>query len=162
MPQLVIGIDPGLSGAIAVIKLDGTVDFHDCPLFTVGTKHVYHPGGMAALLRQYQEHHPNLLVGLEKVHSMPGQGVASTFLFGEGFGIWLGILAALRIPHELITPQSWKRGMMNGQNKDKDASRLVALRLFPSVSDRLKLKKHHGRADALLIAEFLRRQSTHN
>lgn len=48
--------------------------------------------------------------------------------------------------------------MMNGQGKDKDGSRLVAMRLFPEASDRLHLKKHHGRADALLIAEFLRQQ----
>jgi crossover junction endodeoxyribonuclease RuvC len=71
----------------------------------------------------------------------------------------LGILAALNIPHELITPQSWKKSMMNGQPKEKDASRLVVMRLFPEVSDRLQLKKHHGRADALLIAEFLRRKA---
>jgi hypothetical protein len=156
---LIIGIDPGLSGAIAAIKPSGSIELHDCPVLKVGKKNTYNPAGMAMLLRQYQESYPLLLVGLEKVHSMPGQGVSSTFCFGEGFGVWLGILAALNLPHELITPQAWKKSMMNGQVKDKDASRLVAMRLFPEVGNRLELKKHHGRADALLIAEVLRRKT---
>lgn len=114
---------------------------------------------MAAILRGYQDSSEGLLVGIEKVHSMPGQGVASTFCFGEGYGVWLGILAALGIRHELITPQSWKKSLMDGQLKDKDASRLVAMRLFPEAGNQLQLKKHHGRADALLIAEFVRRKA---
>lgn len=157
---LILGIDPGLSGAIAAINLNGSIDLYDCPVLKVGKKSAYNPAGMAMLLRQYQESYPLLLVGLEKVHAMPGQGVCSTFCFGEGFGIWLGILASLNLPHELITPQAWKKAMMNGQgSKDKDASRLVAMRLFPEVGNQLQLKKHHGRADALLIAEFLKRKA---
>lgn len=156
---LTIGIDPGLSGAIAVINQDGNIELHDCPIFSIGKKNKYNPSQMAELLRQYKEPEKTLLVGIEKVHSMHGQGVASTFTFGEGFGIWLGILAALGIPHELITPQSWKKSMMDGQGaKDKDTSRLLAMRLFPDACHQLQLKKHHGRADALLIAEFLRRK----
>ena len=156
---LTIGIDPGLSGAIAVINPDGNIELHDCPIFTIGKKSKYNPAGMATLLCQYKEPQKTLLVGIEKVHSMPGQGVTSTFTFGEGYGVWLGILAALNISHELITPQAWKKSLMDGQVKDKDASRLVAMRLFPEASNQLQLKKHHGRADALLIAEFLRRKA---
>lgn len=156
--SIILGIDPGLTGAIAVINPDGNIELHDCPILTIGKKHKYNPVAMATLLRQYQESQQVLLVGIEKVHSMPGQGVASTFCFGEGFGMWLGILAALGIRHELITPQAWKKSLMDGQVKDKDASRLVALRLFPEAGSQLQLKKHHGRADALLIAEFLRRK----
>ena len=157
--SIIIGIDPGLTGVIAVIHLDKTIDFHDTPILNVGKKNTCNPAGMTALLRQYQGLSERLLVGIEKVHSMPGQGVASTFTFGEGYGCWLGILAALNIPHELITPQAWQRALMDGvQDKTKDSSRLVALRLFPESSDQLKLKKHHGRADALLIAEYLRRK----
>ena len=158
---LIIGIDPGLTGALAVIHPDKTIDFHDTPILNVGKKSVCNPAAMAALLRGYQELDTTLLVALEKVHSMPGQGVASTFTFGEGYGCWLGILAALGIAHELITPQAWKKVMMDGQAKDKDGSRLIALRLFPESAEQLKLKKHHGRADALLIAEFLRRKTGH-
>lgn len=142
--DLIIGIDPGLSGAVATIKPSGSIELHDCPILTVGKKSAYNPVGMAMLLRKYQESHLALLVGLEKVHSMPEQGVSSTFIFGEGFGIWLGILAAFNIPHELVTPQAWKKSMMDGQVKDKDASRLVAMRLFPEAGNQLQLKKHHG------------------
>lgn len=153
-----MGIDPGLTGAIAVIA-QNRIELHDCPVVTVGEKRMYNPAAMAMLLRSYQELHPQLLVGLEKVHSMPGQGVVSSFGFGEGFGIWEGILASLCIPHQLITPQSWKQSMMAGQPKSKETSRLVVQRLFPEMGDRLQLKKDHGRADALLIAEYLRRQA---
>lgn len=159
MRILVLGIDPGLTGAIAAITSAGNIELHDCPILNVGKKHTCNPAGMAAILRGYQDSSEGLLVGIEKVHSMPGQGVASTFCFGEGYGVWLGILAALGIRHELITPQAWKKSLMNGQVKDKDASRLVALRLFPEVCEQLKLKRHHGRADALLIAEYLRRKA---
>lgn len=153
-----IGIDPGLGGAIASISPAGTIELHDCPVLSIGKKIKFNASKMAALLLKYQKTNSCLQVGLEKIHSMPGQGVASTFTFGEGFGVWIGILAALSIPHQLINPQTWKTSMMQGEAKTKDASRLVAMRLFPQVSDRLQLKKHHGRADALLIAEFLRRQ----
>ncbi len=156
--RALVGIDPGLTGAIAVIRPRG-IDLHDCPIVLVGGKRRYNPAGMALLLRSYQQLYPRLLVGLEKVHSMPGQGVASSFGFGEGYGIWEGVLASHCIPCQLITSQAWKRSMMAGQAKDKDASRLVAVRLFPEVGDRLQLKKDHGRADALLIAEYLRRQA---
>lgn len=157
---LVLGIDPGLTGAIAAIHSNGAVEFHDCPVLSIGKKNNCNPAAMAEILRQYQASNEGLLIGLEKVHAMPHQGVVSTFTFGEGFGIWLGVLAALGISHELISPQSWKRSMMDGQSKEKDSSRLVAMRIFPQASDRLKLKKHHGRADALLLAEHLRRKTS--
>lgn len=153
-----VGIDPGLTGAIAVINSKGSITLHDCPTLSIGKKTVYYPLGMVTLLKNCQQEDNQVYVAIEKVHSMPGQGVSSTFMFGEGFGLWLGILAALDIPHELITPQAWKKGMMDGQTKDKDASRLVAVRLFPSAAEQMKLKKHHGRADALLLAEFARRK----
>ena len=97
-------------------------------------------------------------VALEKVHSMPGQGVRSMFSMGEGYGIWKGIITALGYPLHLITPQEWKKEMMGGMGKEKDASRLKAMQLFPKIADQLQLKKDHGKADALLIAEYLRRK----
>ena len=89
---------------------------------------------------------------------MPEQGVTSTFSMGHGLGLWEGILSALGVPYQMVTPQAWKKAMMAGQEKEKDASRQVAMRLFPSTIPKLSLKKHHGRSDALLIAEYLRRQ----
>ena len=88
---------------------------------------------------------------------MPKQGVSSSFCFGEGKGMWEGILAALNIPVELVSPQRWKKEIMADQGKDKSAARFKAMALFPSLADQLKLVKHDGRAEALLLAEYGRR-----
>jgi crossover junction endodeoxyribonuclease RuvC len=88
---------------------------------------------------------------------MPKQGVASSFTFGEGFGIWKGIIAAFQLPVELVSPQRWKKTMLADQGKEKDASRFKAMQLFPSVADQLKRVKDDGRAEALLLAEYGRR-----
>ncbi|AFY60102.1 holliday junction resolvasome, endonuclease subunit [Synechococcus sp. PCC 6312] len=102
---------------------------------------------------------PGLLV-IEKVHSMPGQGVSSTFKFGQGYGAILGIAAALSIPTELVTPQAWKKTVLAGTAKDKDAAIDYCRRMFPQVSllpgPRCR-KPHDGLADSLCILEYGRR-----
>jgi len=147
-----IGIDPGLSGAVAVISSDMSEVF-DTPVVKItGGKKIkreFNARAMAAILEFYAG---TAMVGIESVHSMPGQGVASCFSFGKGFGIWLGILATLKLPFHLITPQRWKKTMLDGMGKEKDNSRLRAIQLFPHQP--LALKWHHGRADALLIAYY--------
>lgn len=157
-----VGIDPGKDGAIAVIFSDGRVDFCDTPTVNVGgTKRQYDENEMARIVLDI------LCIcdaqfSLELTHSMPGQGVASMFSMGEGLGLWKGILAALGVRWSLVTPQRWKKALMDGQPKEKSASVIVAKRLFPSVADQLETKRGRaldGRADALLIAEHLRRTS---
>ena len=81
---------------------------------------------------------------------MPGQGVSSTWTTGYGFGVWLGVLAALALPHTRVRPAIWKRAM--GLGKDKEQARLRAIQLFPSAD--LRRKKDHGRAEALLLAWY--------
>lgn len=71
--------------------------------------------------------------------------------------MWKGIIAAYRLPLELPSPQRWKKEMMADMGKDKDASRLRAIQLFPVVANRLDRKKDDGRAEALLLAEYGRR-----
>lgn len=168
MARTFIGIDPGLDGAVCVIQDDGAEKLHvglfDTPTLNVGrgkvTKRDYAIPGMVALLEPAGggRFGGRCSVALEAVHSMPGQGVASTFTFGKGFGVWLGILGALGLPYDLVPPQRWKASLMNGMGLDKDASRLRALQLYPQLADELKRKKDNGRADALLLAEYLRRQ----
>ena len=100
-------------------------------------------------------------VALEKIHSMPGQGVRSMFSMGEGYGLWKGIIMTLGDPMILVTPQAWKKVMMQGMGKEKDASVLRASELFPHIADQLvtpRGRKLNGRADALLIAHWCRRQ----
>lgn len=164
--MIYIGIDPGLSGAVGVIDNGGfnslvpvTISVYDTPTALVEgekTKRKYLTPSMASLLKVYADRQDVLAV-LENVHSMPKQGVASSFCFGEGKGMWEGILAAYNIPTELVSPQRWKKIMMDGQGKDKSAARFKAMSLFPTLADQLRLVKHDGRAEALLMAEYARR-----
>ncbi len=154
----VVGIDPGLTGAVAHLSDSGEVlALIDTPTAKVGTKTVYLAGEMARLIRRLTADDDALAAILEDVHPMPKQGVVSTGSIMRCMGLWEGILAAYAIPYELVSPQRWKKVMMNGMGKDKDASRIKALQLFPGVSSRLERKKDHGRAEALLIAEYRRR-----
>lgn len=143
-----IGIDPGQSGAIAVIAADGAVSISSYD------KSLYIDALIAAMLDD------KVLCILEHVSSMPKQGVASTFKFGENFGWLQGVLDTIGMPYELVRPQRWKK--MFSCTSDKNTSIAVAKRLFPGVS--LKRTPHcskddDGMAEALLMAEYARRIS---
>jgi crossover junction endodeoxyribonuclease RuvC len=148
----VIGIDPGISGAISVFrdgKLESVVDMPTVEIASGKTikRHI-----SAATLRNileldmYQFSH----VVIEKVGAMPGQGVTSMFNFGRSAGIIEGVVAALRMPHTYVTPQTWTKAV--GRAAGKDASRMRAMELFPSKAELFKRAKDDGRADAALIA----------
>lgn len=160
--MIYIGIDPGLSGAVGVIDEDtpdAGAKVFDTPTALVEgekTQRKYLISAMVQILKPYAGQ-PGVLAVLENVHSMPKQGVASSFCFGEGKGMWEGILAALEIPVELVSPQRWKKAIMADQGKDKSAARFKAMALFPTLAEQLKLVKHDGRAEALLMAEYGRR-----
>lgn len=158
--MIYIGIDPGIDGAVAVTGDGWThIDFTDTPNIADGTKRRPDAAGMAAILRELKSslEAERLFAVIERVHSMPKQGVASSFTFGVGYGIWLGILAALEIPFIDVTPQCWKKALMEGRDKDKGASIIVAKQLFPFAAAQLARKKDHGRADAALLMEYGRR-----
>ena len=148
-----IGIDPGLNGALAVLTADGTLEaLWDTPTLTLrtsrGSRQEYDVSGLVALLAPYGG--PQTHVMIEEAQAMPGQGTRSMFTIGVGFGVWLGILAALALPHMRVRPHIWKKALGLGQ--DKEASRLRAMQLFPSAA--LRRKKDHGRAEALLLAFY--------
>lgn len=147
-----IGIDPGISGAIAIIHDHGGVTFHDMPTVTKlnGKGNQVDAATLANVLREYAVAD---IAYLEQVGAMPGQGVTSMFSFGDSFGVIRGILAAVGIPYCLVRPQKWKkRAGLSG--RDKDAARAVAMNLYPSASSGLSRKKDVGRADALLLAHY--------
>lgn len=159
-----IGIDPGLTGALACIDQDGRIlGVYDTPILTVtknkGTRRELDRSRMVQIIGNIIRNlnDETVKVAIERVNSMPGQGVASSFTFGMGYGVWLGIVAAFKLPVDLVHPVRWKKVMLDGMGKDKDASRIRAQEMFAPYVD-LNLKKHHGRADALLIAEWRRRQ----
>ena len=154
----IVGIDPGMSGGVAVLAPDGTLQaLHDTPMLTLkvarGTKQEYDIPGLCALLASYAG--PQAHVIIEEAQAMPGQGTRSMFQVGLGMGVWLGILAALALPHTRVRPQVWKKAL--GLGKDKEASRLRAMQLFPRAE--LRRTKDHGRAEALLLALYGQRHA---
>lgn len=148
--RIYIGIDPGQTGAMAII--DPTAG---------GYHRVWDFDDLDGLswLKTAVIGEISFKAVLEKVHSMPKQGVSSSFKFGMNFGIWRGRLEALGIPYDLVTPQKWQKEIFDSMTKTdrKTMSLDRARRLFPEMSDMLKRKKDHNRAEALLIAEYCRR-----
>jgi hypothetical protein len=138
-------IDPGaVSAAIAVFS-DATPLFVDDIRTTNG---MIDSVALAKALKDMRIAH----VAVESVHSMPKQGVASTFRFGMGTGIIHGVTGALRLPLTLVTPTQWKG--FHRLNADKEAARALALRKWPEHHDRLERKKDANRAEALLIGDW--------
>jgi crossover junction endodeoxyribonuclease RuvC len=140
-----IGIDPGKSGAIAIIGDEG-----------IGVYPFDEKVYVDRLL--YEKFSGPCVCCLEHVHSMPKQGVTSSFNFGLNFGWIQGVLQALCIRYELVHPQKWKKEF--SITADKNTSIEVCHKLFPDVNlkrtDKCK-KDDDGFAEALLIAEYARR-----
>jgi crossover junction endodeoxyribonuclease RuvC len=153
-----IGIDPGLSGAIVAIFPDGAIELHDMPVLEVKKKQTLNYSGLAHIIQRYSTE-GDCMAAIELVGAMPGQGVSSMFKFGQCYGAALATLASLQIPYQTITPPVWKRAYRL-VGCEKDEARARALELFPQCIADLKLKKHHGRADALLLAEYGRRMGS--
>ena len=145
----VIGIDPGLGGAIAA-AYKGNFDVWDMPVLEVKQKRWVSAAMLADLLLDVRTKDTRVL--LERVSARPGQGVSSMFNFGMGYGIVQGVVAALEMPLSFVTPQEWRKKM--GVPKGKDGSRQRVLELHPEFASKLTRKRDHGRADALLIAIF--------
>jgi crossover junction endodeoxyribonuclease RuvC len=151
MSKYSIGIDPGLSGAIAIISTESLKIF-DMPTMTVErngkAKRQVSASELAEMLYLYSGR--DCHVYCERVSAMAGQGVTSVFSFGRSFGMIEGILAAFKMPVTFVPPATWVKAIGRGQGKD--ASRARAMELFPSDQDQFKRVKDDGRADAALIA----------
>lgn len=150
MKTLILGIDPGVSGAIAVIRIsDGGLEHSfDMPVVTEKKTRRINADALALLMDAYLPFTRFAMV--ENVHAMPGQGVVSMFTFGYAAGIARGILAANYVPVFLVEPSVWKAG--TGLSSSKTESLLMARRFFGEKL--FPLKKDHGQAEAALIARF--------
>lgn len=139
-----IGIDPGKSGAYAFLRESGTVDVFD---WTDAKQ-------FAEDIREYSENLNIFCAVIESVHSMPKQGVSSSFNFGMVYGMAQGVISAMGIPMFLVSPQKWQKEMLRAvDGKDtKEQSLVQARRMFPGAD--IRLKKHHGRSDAALLAAY--------
>lgn len=160
--KLVLGIDPGINGAIAAYgQLLNIPVVEDCPTVKVKVNKTMRTRcdavGMAGVLRKFLDSTFETHVFLEQVNAHPKQGVSSMFSFGQAFGMWLGVLGALNVSYSVVTPQAWKKKMMAGMAKEKDASRVRVVQLWPELHGKLGAK-NKGRADAILIAAYGRRE----
>jgi crossover junction endodeoxyribonuclease RuvC len=144
-PSCILGVDPGLTGALAFyFPAQGVVSVEDMPVVSGDVD----AATLAACIAQMR---PDIAI-VEHVASRPGQGVASVFKFGCGYGIVRGVIAAAGVPLHLVSPAKWKRAY--GLDADKEKSRALALRLWPARADLFGRKRDHGRAEAALLARY--------
>lgn len=148
--MILVGVDPGFSGAIALLEpVSWSLSVHDMPVLPG-------PKGKTELdLRGLAERlHPprngRSIAVLERVSAMPNQGIASAFRFGAGFGAIQMALAAHGYEMHLPPPSQWKKHF--GLSSDKDTSRLLAMQRFPEAGHFFQRKKDDGRAEAALLA----------
>ena len=152
----IIGIDPGLSGGIAILDDLKIYNLFDMPTMSEGKKNKNQLNS-AQLVNIIKKHiiSANTFVIVEQVSAMPGQGVTSMFNFGQTFGSIKGICAALNLPIFYVRPAKWKKHF-ELINSSKDASRTKVIEMYPSISSRLSKKKDVNKADAILIARYFR------
>lgn len=207
MYDVIVGIDPGIGGAIAILDLRSGET--DAKVFSTPTKNIiknnkkkkdYDIEAMANILEKYKG--CNIKVVQEATHAMPNQGTTSMYSFGRGAGIWEGIVGAYHMKQVFISPTSWKtewadillkkiekpemlklkpaevnrlsafdrkkhkdlhkdykKEMDKGKKLSKDKARELAGILYSNLKDDFKLKKDDGKAEAVLIAEYMRRQN---
>lgn len=139
MSAILLGIDPGASGGIARIGLGG---------IATATKMPETERDMWELFAAHAR--PDFAV-IERVHSMPKQGVSSSFKFGRNYGFLRGCLIASGIAFEEVAPQVWQKVLGCLSRGDKNVTKAKAQQLFPAI------KVTHAIADALLLAEYARR-----
>ena len=162
--MIIIGIDPGISGAICFIKNGKIIDVVEMPSMAEGKKNKRQVNGAEVTNIFKKAINTNLEIAdgldgdevkvvIEHVTAMPGQGVTSMFNFGQSFGVIKGICSAMQLPIHFVRPAKWKK-YFNLIKTTKDASRSRAIEVFPKVSDKLKRKKDSNKADAILIASY--------
>lgn len=150
---MIIGIDPGQTGALALLTDGELIDILDMPIDEDGqvdglvinrfiNRHQYREAGLVRIAS----------IWIERVHSMPQQGVASMFKFGLSYGIAIGASEASGASINYARPQDWKKHF--GLSADKNESLELARELFPDDLDRFVRKKDNGRAEATLIALY--------
>ena len=153
--MIIIGIDPGVSGAICILTDGKITEIYEMPTMIDGKKNKKQVNGaeVTNIINKELVNEKDINVVIEHVSAMPGQGVTSMFNFGQSFGVLKGICAALKLPVYFIRPVKWKKHF-NLINTEKDASRTKVIEVFPYISSKISKKKDANKADAILIARF--------
>ena len=155
--MLIIGIDPGITGALCFFENGEVKDIVEIPSMAEGKKNKRQINGpqtyneISKRIEGLQK--KNIAVVIEQVSAMPGQGVTSMFNFGQSFGVLKGICSAMQLSMHFVRPAKWKKyfGLIK---TEKDASRTKVIEIFPYISGQLSRKKDSNKADAILIASF--------
>tara|TARA_Y100000741_G_C17910498_1_gene419191 strand:- start:62 stop:556 length:495 start_codon:yes stop_codon:yes gene_type:complete len=155
--MLIIGIDPGISGAICFFEEGKVKEILDMPVMAEGKKNKKQINGpqiyneISSRISKFQK--KDIIVVIEQVSAMPGQGVTSMFNFGQSFGVLKGICSAMQLSMYFVRPAKWKKyyGLIK---TEKDASRTKVIEIFPYISSQLSRKKDSNKADAVLISSF--------
>lgn len=158
----VVGIDPGVCGAIAIV-IDGVVTVNDMPTVEVRGKRLVDGAALAGLLTSAERlMAPIEIVVLEHVQGVQGAGATSAFSFGRSFGLVEGVLAGMELRHTLVRPQRWTKDL--GVSRDKGEHRRAAMRLWPAEASRklFERAKDDGRADAALLCHWWLRHGYEN
>ena len=148
----IVGIDPGITGGIALLD-NGELDaVEDMPVFDGRAD-----GG--AIADHFLAWEPTMVV-IENTQPMPKNGSIASFSLGLNTGIVIGVVQAMGIPLHRVRPVTWKRAMhLHGKNKS--ASRGLANELYPAWRESFRLVKHDGRAEAVLIARWMLGEQIH-
>jgi crossover junction endodeoxyribonuclease RuvC len=147
-----LGIDPGaVSGALGAVDHEG--NYLEAFDIEHKDKHILALVFKSRIL-SIVDPKVGAEICMEQVHSMPNQGVSSTFAFGRAVGVISAVCELTNYPFHLVTPQRWKKHF--GLTADKNEALDKARELFPKAKSTLKLKKDIHKAEALLIAEYWR------
>ena len=157
--RVIIGVDPGLNGGIAVMQENGEI-LHYCKMpikqerVLTGTKkkirRMIDVATIAGIMAQYEP--TNIFI--ERANARPGQGVVSMFTFGMGYGMILGLAMAMEgaICTDIVQPQRWQKQVLSGLEHIED-TKLRALAKLQELYPELDTT-HDGIVDAIMIAEY--------
>ena len=149
-----LGIDPGFSGALAVLDNNlQVIHYQDMPIIEVAKKRELHEPELHNIFCRFSPKYENLIVGIEKSQTMPNQGVVSSGRYMASYGFLRGLCVGMGLPYYLIRPPSWKKLMLADMPKEKGSSIQKVNQIYPDI--KLTRKKDHGIADAILIARYL-------
>ena len=153
--MIIIGVDPGITGAISILENKKVIEAYDTPTMIDGKKNKRQINGaqVTNIIKERLNQDKEVVVVVEHVNAMPGQGVTSMFNFGQSFGVIKGICAALSVPIYFVRPTKWKKHF-NLIKTNKDASRTKVIEVYPEISSKLSRKKDSNKADAILIARY--------
>jgi crossover junction endodeoxyribonuclease RuvC len=154
--MIIYGIDPGVNGALALLDSETSEvkGVYDTP--TIKRDGAKRKDSDWYKMSDLLAENPDACAIIEDVHYCSGDGGMGSFTFGKSVGLWIGLCLGKGIPFRFVSPQRWKRDM-GLIKQEKIASRELALELFPNLFDSIKLVRDHNKAEAVLIAEWFRR-----